>query len=106
RMRGGIAPFHGGAPGSPALRDLTRECRKPAERVDQTPLRLRFAERLVCMLAVDRDERSAQVGELRQRRWPAVDPCPAFALRVEHPPQQDFVTVIGELLLGQPGADG
>ena len=58
------------------------------------------------VLAVDGHERRTQLGELRQRGRTAVDPRAAFALRVENPAQQDLVAVGGELLLGQPCADG
>ena len=106
RMRCRVASFRGGAPRPPAVGDFARKRRESAEGIDQMPLRLRFTQRLVRVLAVDGHERRTQLGELRQRGRTAVDPRPALALRIENPAQQDFVAIGREFLLGQPRADG
>jgi hypothetical protein len=94
-----------GAPVAIAVRYFLRERRESAEGVDQIALRLGLRERLMRVLAVQVDELLAQVFQVRQRRRPAVDPCPASPLRVEDTAQQHFVSVAGEFLLGQPGVD-
>ncbi len=57
------------------------------------------------VLAVQVDQPLTQVFQVRQCRRPAVDPRPASPLRIEDPAQQHFVSVAGELLLGQPRVD-
>ena len=106
RMRGGVALLRRLPPCLPAVGHLARERRESAERVDEVALRGGFAERLVRVLAVDRDEPRAELGELRERGGTAVDPRAAPALRVEHAPQQQLVAVAAELVLGEPRAHG
>ena len=94
RVRGRVAPFERRAPGAPAVGDLARERGEAAEGVDEVALRLGLAERLVRVLAVDRDEQLAQLDfSCASVAGAAVDPCAAAALRVEHAAQQHLVVV-------------
>jgi hypothetical protein len=54
------------------------------------------------MLAVQIDQVRSGVAELRERRWPAVDPRAAAALRVERSTQQER-PVVAQVLLAEPG---
>jgi hypothetical protein len=101
---GGIALVDGRAPGAPRLRDLARQRREPAERIDQRALRLARGQRLMRVLPMHADETLAQLGELRERGGAAVDPRAAAPVRLEHPAHQQRV-VGGEGLLAEPGGD-
>ena len=57
------------------------------------------------ILPMQVDEPRTELGQLRERRRPAVDPCAASSLRVDHAPQQHLVGG-GKLLLGEPRACG
>ena len=87
-----------------ASRDVARQWREAAERVEQRALRLGAHERLVRVLAVQVEELRAELAQLRERRRPAVDPGAAAALRVQHAAQQQLVARV-ELRGFEPARD-
>jgi hypothetical protein len=99
----GVAQVARRAPGAPGVGDLARKCGEAAEPVDERALRIRCGERLMRVLAVQRNEPLAERCELRERRGAAVDPGAAAAAGVQHAPQQQRVLAT-EVVLGQPGA--
>ena len=103
-VRRRIAMLDRGAPRAPLRGNFPRERDEAAECVEERALFLGVLERLVRVLTVQVDQLLAQRAELRKRHRVAVDEGPRAALRVEHAAHQHFAVLVGERVLGEPGA--
>ena len=86
--------------------DLACGISQPTIAVEQSALRGRTQQRLVCMLAVYIHQPLARLAQLLQGRRVAVDEGARAAAAVHHAPQQAIAVVIGQIIFSEPSLQG